>query len=146
MIKPVTLRDKFELIKDNGDKEYIEFINQDFWCQNQFQVTNQITINGKRENRYDVTLLINGLPLVQIELKRRGIELKKAFNQIQRYQKDSFAANHALFQYVQIFIVSNGVNTKYYANNPNQCFKQTFFWSKENNQTLPNLPILQMSF
>jgi len=137
--KAVTLRDKFELIKDNGDKEYIEFINQDFWCQNQFQVTNQITINGKRENRYDVTLLINGLPLVQIELKRRGIELKKAFNQIQRYQKDSFAANHALFQYVQIFIVSNGVNTKYYANSPKQSFKQTFFWSKENNKNITQL-------
>jgi len=137
--KAVTLRDKFELIKDNGDKEYIEFINQDFWCQNQFQVTNQITINGKRENRYDVTLLINGLPLVQIELKRRGIELKKAFNQIQRYQKDSFAANHALFQYVQVFIVSNGVNTKYYANSPKQSFKQTFFWSKENNKNITQL-------
>lgn len=137
--KAVTLRDKFELIKDNGDKEYIEFINQDFWCQNQFQVTNQITINGKRENRYDVTLLINGLPLVQIELKRRGIELKKAFNQIQRYQKDSFAANHALFQYIQIFIVSNGVNTKYYANSPKQSFKQTFFWSKENNKNITQL-------
>ncbi|WP_298247335.1 type I restriction endonuclease subunit R [uncultured Christiangramia sp.] len=137
--KAVTLRDKFELIKDNGDKEYIEFINQDFWCQNQFQVTNQITINGKRENRYDVTLLINGLPLVQIELKRRGIELKKAFNQILRYQKDSFAANHALFQYVQIFIVSNGVNTKYYANSPKQSFKQTFFWSKENNKNITQL-------
>ena len=137
--KATTLRDKFELIKDNGEKEYIEFINQDFWCQNQFQVTNQITINGKRENRYDVTLLINGLPLVQIELKRRGIELRKAFNQIQRYQKDSFASNHALFQYVQIFIVSNGVNTKYYANSPKQSFKQTFFWSKENNSNITQL-------
>ena len=120
-------------------KSYIEFINQDFWCQNQFQVTNQITINGKRENRYDVTLLINGLPLVQIELKRRGIELKKAFNQIQRYQQDSFGFSNTLFQYVQIFVISNGVNTKYYANSPKQSFKQTFFWSKENNSNVTQL-------
>ena len=111
--KAKTLRDKYVLQKDNGDKAYIEFINQDFWCQNQFQVTNQVTIHGKRENRYDVTILINGLPLVQIELKRRGIELKEAFNQIQRYQKESFASNNALFNYVQIFVISNGVDTKY---------------------------------
>ncbi|MBD0833361.1 type I restriction endonuclease subunit R [Aestuariibaculum sediminum] len=137
--KAKTLRDKFVLLRDSGDKSYIEFINQDFWCQNQFQVTNQITINGKRENRYDVTILINGLPLVQIELKRRGIELKEAFNQIQRYQRDSFASNHALFQYVQIFVISNGVNTKYYANSPKQSFKQTFFWSKENNSNITQL-------
>ena len=125
--KAKTLRDKYVLLKDNGDKSYIEFINQDFWCQNQFQVTNQITINGKRENRYDVTILINGLPLVQIELKRRGIELKEAFNQIQRYQKESFAFNNALFNYVQIFVISNGVDTKYYANSQKQSFKFTSF-------------------
>jgi type I restriction enzyme R subunit len=137
--KAKTLRDKFVLLRDDGDKSYIEFINQDFWCQNLFQVTNQITINGKRENRYDVTILINGLPLIQIELKRRGIELKKAFNQIQRYQRDSFASNNALFQYVQIFVVSNGVNTKYYANSPKQSFKQTFFWSDEKNNNITQL-------
>lgn len=137
--KAKTLRDKFALPKDNGDKEYIEFINQDYWCQNEFQVTNQVTIHGKRENRYDVTLLINGLPLVQIELKRRGIELKKAFNQIQRYQKDSFGANNALFQYIQLFVISNGVNTKYYANSPKQSFKQTFFWSDDKNKRISQL-------
>ncbi len=137
--KAKTLRDKYVLQKDNGDKAYIEFINQDFWCQNQFQVTNQVTIHGKRENRYDVTILINGLPLVQIELKRRGIELKEAFNQIQRYQKESFASNNALFNYVQIFVISNGVDTKYYANSPKQSFKQTSFWSKENNAKITQL-------
>src|SRR5690606_30798887 len=125
--------------KDNGDKAYIEFLNQDFWCQNQFQVTNQITINGKRENRYDVTILINGLPLVQIELKRRGIELKEAFNQIQRYQKESFLSNNALFNYVQIFVISNGVDTKYYANSQKQSFKFTSYWSKVNNTKITQL-------
>ena len=137
--KAKTLRDKYVLQKDNGDKAYIEFVNQDFWCQNQFQVTNQITINGKRENRYDVTILINGLPLVQIELKRRGIELKEAFNQIQRYQKESFASNNALFNYVQIFVISNGVDTKYYANSQKQSFKFTSFWSDEKNKKITQL-------
>lgn len=137
--KAKTLRDKYVLQKDNGDKAYVEFINQDFWCQNQFQVTNQITINGKRENRYDVTILINGLPLVQIELKRRGIELKEAFNQIQRYQKESFASNNALYNYVQIFVISNGVDTKYYANSQRQSFKFTSFWSDEKNKKITQL-------
>jgi len=137
--KAKTLRDKYVLQKDNGDKAYIEFINQDFWCQNQFQVTNQVTINGKRENRYDVTILINGLPLVQIELKRRGIELKEAFNQIQRYQKESFASNNALFNYVQIFVISNGVDTKYYANSQKQSFKFTSFWGDEKNKKITQL-------
>lgn len=137
--KAKTLRDKYVLQKDNGDKAYIEFINQDFWCQNQFQVTNQITINGKRENRYDVTILINGLPLVQIELKRRGLELKEAFNQIQRYQKETFASNNALFNYVQIFVISNGVDTKYYANSQKQSFKFTSFWGDEKNKKITQL-------
>lgn len=137
--KAKTLRDKYVLQKDNGEKAYIEFINQDFWCQNEFQVTNQVTINGKRENRYDVTILVNGLPLVQIELKRRGIELKEAFNQIQRYQKESFASNNALFNYVQIFVVSNGVDTKYYANSQKQSFKFTSFWGDDKNTKITQL-------
>ena len=137
--KAKTLREKQHLIKDNGDNLYFEFINSEHWCQNQFQVTHQVTMEGKYKNRYDVTILINGLPLVQIELKRRGLELKEAFNQINRYQRHSFAANSALFQYVQIFIISNGVNTKYYANNRNQSFKQTFYWTDKENKRLTNI-------
>lgn len=137
--KAKTLREKQHLIKDNGDNLYFEFINSEHWCQNQFQVTHQVTMDGKYKNRYDVTILINGLPLVQIELKRRGLELKEAFNQINRYQRHSFAANSALFQYVQIFIISNGVNTKYYANNRNQSFKQTFYWTDKENKRLTNI-------
>jgi type I restriction enzyme R subunit len=91
-------------------------LNVEHWCQNEYQVTNQITQEGKYENRYDVTLLINGLPLVQIELKRRGLEMKEAFNQINRYQKHSFGAGKGLFHFVQLFIISNGVNTKYFSN------------------------------
>ena len=137
--KAKTLREKQHLVRDNGDNLYFEFINSEHWCQNQFQVTHQVTMEGKYKNRYDVTILINGLPLVQIELKRRGLELKEAFNQINRYQRHSFAANSALFQYVQIFIISNGVNTKYYANNRNQSFKQTFYWTDKENKRLTNI-------
>jgi type I restriction enzyme R subunit len=137
--KSKTLREKQHVIRDNGDNLYFEFINTDYWCQNQFQVTNQISQEGKYKNRYDVTILINGLPMVQIELKRTGLELKEAFNQINRYQRHSFGSGSALFQYVQIFIISNGKNTKYYANNRNQSFKQTFYWTDVENKRLTNI-------
>jgi type I restriction enzyme R subunit len=137
--KSKTLREKQHIVRDNGDNLYFEFINTEHWCQNQFQVTHQVNMEGKYKNRYDVTLLINGLPLVQIELKRRGLELKEAFNQINRYQRHSFGSNSALFQYVQIFVISNGVNTKYYANNRHQSFKQTFFWTDKDNKRLTNI-------
>jgi len=137
--KAKTLREKQHLVRDNGDNLYFEFLNTEHWCQNQYQVTNQVTIEGKYKNRYDVTLLVNGLPLVQIELKRRGLEMKEAFNQVNRYQRHSFGAKSALFQYVQIFVISNGVNTKYYANNRKQSFKQTFFWTNKENKRLTNI-------
>ncbi len=133
------LRDKMSLELDNGDKAWIEFINMDNWCQNEFQVTNQITVEWIYKNRYDVTLLINGLPLVQIELKRRWLELKEAFNQTNRYGRHSYWSGAWLFQYVQLFVISNGVNTKYYANNKKQSFKQTFFWSDEKNNNITKL-------
>lgn len=127
------LRDRFQLTKDDGKSTYIEFLNMDHWCQNEYQVTNQVTIEGSYKNRYDVTLLVNGIPLVQIELKRRGLEMKEAFNQINRYQRHSFWSAYGLFNYVQIFVISNGVNTKYYANNRKTSFKQTFYWSDKDN-------------
>ena len=133
------LRDKFALKRDNNDTAYISFMNCDAWCENEFQVTSQVTMQGKRKNRYDVTVLINGLPLVQIELKRRGAELKVAFHQVNRYQHDSYDAGAGLFQYVQLFIISNGVNTKYFANNKQQSFKQTFFWTNKENKRLSDL-------
>jgi type I restriction enzyme R subunit len=133
------LRDKVLYKKDNDDAGYLELINQEHWCQNQFQVTRQVTMEGSYRNRYDVTLLINGLPIVHIELKRRGLELKEAFNQVNRYQRHSFTSSHGLFSFIQIFVISNGVNTKYYANNRHQSFKQTFFWSDESNKTIRQL-------
>lgn len=124
--KAKKLRDLYPLDTDDGRRIWIEFLNRSQWCQNEFQVSNQITIEGRKKCRYDVTLLINGLPLVQVELKRRGIELKQAYNQIQRYHKTSF---HGLFDYIQLFVISNGVNTRYFANNPNQGYKFTFNWT-----------------
>lgn len=144
--KARTLREKQYIVRDNGENLYFEFISIDNWCQNLFQVTNQVKVEGKYKNRYDVTILINGLPLVQIELKRRGIELKEAFNQINRYQRHSFGSSIGLFQYVQIFIISNGVNSKYYANNKYQSFKQTFFWSDEKNKTINQLEKFAFTF
>ncbi len=137
--KAKTLREKQHIIRDNGDNLYFEFINTEQWCQNQYQVTHQVSMQGKYKNRYDVTLLINGLPLVHIELKRRGLELKEAFNQVNRYQRHSFSSSYGLFQYVQIFVISNGVNTKYYANNRFQSFKQTFYWTDKENKRLTNI-------
>ncbi|MCK9151536.1 type I restriction endonuclease subunit R [Methanobacterium alcaliphilum] len=133
--KAKKLRDRYPLQREDGTC-YIKFLNKRDWCKNLFQVTNQITLEGKYKNRYDVTILINGLPLVQIELKKRGIELKKAFNQINRYQYHSFSG---LFNYVQIFVISNGVNTKYYANNKNLSFKYTFYWKDKDNKNISNL-------
>lgn len=135
------LRDRVPYRTDDGENKTVELINQIHWCKNQFQVTQQITIEGKFKNRYDVTILINGLPLVQIELKRRGLELKEAFNQINRYERHSFGAGQGLFQFIQIFVISNGENTKYYANSALKArsFKQTFYWGDEKNKKITQL-------
>lgn len=140
------LRDKMELSRDDGSTTYLEFLNTEHWCQNQYQVTHQLAQQGKYKNRYDVTLLINGLPLVQIELKRRGLELKEAFNQINRYQRHSYGADFGLFQYVQIFVISNGVNTRYYANNRKQEYKQTFYWADSENNLITQLDDFATAF
>ena len=146
--KAKTLRDKVDFTKDDGTTGYIELINQAQWCKNQYQVTNQITMEGSYKNRYDVTLLVNGLPLVQIELKRRGLEMKEAFNQTNRYHRHSFSAGYGLFGFLQLFVISNGVNTKYYANNSvnRRDFKQTFFWADEENKTIRQLSAFAEEF
>ena len=144
--KAKTLRDRYQLTKEDGTSFYVRFFNTEDNSKNLYQVTNQISQEGSYLNRYDVTLLVNGLPLVQIELKRSGIEIKEAFNQINRYQMHSFWSNHGLFQYVQLFVISNGVNTKYLANNKLQSVKQTFFWADANNKNITNLPEFAAAF
>lgn len=144
--KAKTLRDRFKLTKEDGTTFYVRFFNNEDWSKNLYQVTNQVQQQGSFLNRYDVTLLVNGLPLVQIELKRRGIEIKEAFNQINRYQKHSFWSNNGLFQYVQLFVISNGVNTKYLANNALQSVMQTFYWSDRDNKIMTELSAFTDAF
>ena len=131
------LRDKLEIERENGERLFLTLFDSQKWCKNLFQVTNQITVRGRYENRYDVTILINGLPLVQIELKRRGLDMKEAFNQIQRYKSQSYTG---LFRYIQIFVVSNGVDTKYFANTDQHLnYKYTFFWTDKENERITKL-------
>ena len=139
--KSQRLRARIGYNKDNGKKGYIELINQLLWCKNQYQVSSQVKMDGKYKNRYDVTILINGLPLVQIELKKTGLDLKEAFKQTIRYEKESYSSGWGLFNFIQLFIISNGVNTKYYANNPVKLrsFKQTFYWADATNKIITQL-------
>ena len=139
---------KIDYTKDDGKVGYITLLNTIDWCKNRYQVTNQVTVNGKYKNRYDVTILINGFPLVQIELKRRGLELKEAFEQTNRYERHSYSAGYGLFNYIQLFVISNGVNTKYYANNKisARTFKQTFYWSDIDNKPITQLQQFAYTF
>jgi len=121
------------LTRDNGETKNIRIIDKEHIHNNTLQVTNQYENTGERHNRYDVTILVNGLPLIHIELKRRGVDIKEAFNQIARYQRESFWAGHRLFEYVQLFIISNGTYTKYYSNTTRKQHKQEQKNSKTKN-------------
>jgi type I restriction enzyme, R subunit len=144
--KAKVLRDRMKLDREDGSTTYLEFFDSLDPLRNRYQVTQQVAIEGSYKNRYDVTILVNGLPMVQIELKRRGLEMKEAFNQIQRYQKHSYWSAQGLFHFVQMFVISNGVNTKYYANSRKQSFKQTFYWASEDNKTIRELPAFASAF
>ena len=149
------------LKRDDGSSKNITLIDKQNIHNNRLQVINQYVI-GKEggasyDNRYDVTVLVNGLPLVHIELKRRGVAIREAFNQINRYQRDSFWAGCGLYEYVQIFVISNGTNTKYYSNSTrfnaikdanaskgkkgktSNSFEFTSFWADANNRVIPDL-------
>ena len=105
------------LKRDDGSTKNISLIDKKNIHNNQLQVINQYEeAEGARKTRYDVTILVNGLPLIHVELKRRGVAIREAFNQIRRYQRDSFWAASGLYEYVQIFVISNGTHTKYYSN------------------------------
>lgn len=145
------------LKRDDGTTKNITLIDKKNIHNNCLQVINQYEVDtGKRQNRYDVTVLVNGFPLVHIELKRRGVPIREAFNQIDRYQRDSFWAGSGLFEYVQIFVISNGTNTKYYSNTTrhnvaesnkknrkktktSNSFEFTSFWADANNKVIPDL-------
>ena len=145
--------------KDGVSFRNIKLIDKDDIHRNSLQVINQYVVeNGARSNRYDVTILVNGLPLVHVELKKRGVDLKEAFNQINRYQRDSFWAGSGLFEYVQLFVISNGTFTRYYSNttrnahvkktnelkakNSNKStgsFEFTSYWADEKNKVITDL-------
>ena len=149
------------LKRDNGETKNITLIDKKNIHNNQLQVINQYVIGtadgAKYDNRYDVSILVNGLPLVHVELKRRGVAIREAFNQINRYQRDSFWAGSGLYEYIQIFVISNGTNTKYYSNSTRKnaekkhgkkgssrshtsnSFEFTSFWADANNRVIPDL-------
>ena len=149
------------LRRDNGESKNIQLIDKKCIHNNSLQLINQYTVSAEegaaRDNRYDVTVLVNGLPLIHIELKRRGVPVREAFNQIDRYQRDSFWASGGLYEFVQIFVISNGTNTKYYSNTTrfnhvkdaktqktkksktSNSFEFTSFWADANNRIIPDL-------
>ena len=149
------------LRRDNGESKNIQLIDKKCIHNNSLQVINQYAISTEEgaahDNRYDVTVLVNGLPLIHIELKRRGVPIREAFNQIDRYQRDSFWASSGLYEFAQIFVISNGTNTKYYSNTTrfnhikdakaqkakksktSNSFEFTSFWADANNRIIPDL-------
>ncbi|WP_342610492.1 MULTISPECIES: type I restriction endonuclease subunit R [Staphylococcus] len=138
------LRDKLPLKRDDESEVYLSFLDTRNWCKNKFQVTNQVAVEDKYKARYDVTILINGLPLVQIELKRRGVDINEAFNQVMRYRKQNFTG---LFRYIQMFVISNGIETRYISNNDGEIFKShMFYWSDKNNKRINTLSDFADSF
>lgn len=138
------LRDQYVLERDDETRIYLNLMNTQKWCQNHFQVTNQVSVQDTYQARYDVTLLINGLPLVQIELKRSGVGITEAFNQVERYRKQNYTG---LFRFIQIFIVSNKMETRYYANSDYEIFKShMFYWSDINNQRINQLKDFMEAF
>lgn len=137
------IRDKFVLEREDATKVYLSFYDQDH-TKNIFQVTNQTTVVGKYVNRYDVTILVNGLPLIQVELKRRGIDIREGVNQVMRYKKHSY---NGLYHFIQLFVVSNGVDTKYFANSDRELmYSLAFFWTDFNNVRITNLKEFSISF
>lgn len=163
----MTIQDKTEMIQskgyilnltmDNGQSKNIRLIDKSNIYNNRLQVINQYEVQGAYQNRYDVTILVNGLPLVHIELKRRGVAIKEAFNQINRYLRDSFWAGRAMFDFVQVFVISNGTETKYYSNTTRfakeaenasgqrkhktdgNTFEFTSYWTDQENNLLTDL-------
>ena len=147
------------LKRDNGSTKNIYLLDKKNIHNNRLQVINQYEVeDGNHPNRYDVTILVNGLPLVHVELKRRGVAIREAFNQIKRYQRDSFWAGSGLYEYIQIFVISNGTHTKYYSNTTrtshiselnkmnksggkktSNSFEFTSYWADGNNKVIPDL-------
>ncbi|WP_017305229.1 type I restriction endonuclease subunit R [Spirulina subsalsa] len=139
----------YDFVFDDGHIQNIYLLDKKNLARNQVQVIQQFEQKGTQANRYDVTILVNGLPLVQIELKKRGVAIREAFNQVHRYSKESFNAEHSLYKYLQLFVISNGTNTRYFANTTQRnknSFDFTMHWAKADNSLIKDLKDFTATF
>lgn len=139
----------YDFVFDDGHIKNIYLVDKQNLSRNKLQVIRQFVQEGSHLNRYDVTILVNGLPLVQVELKKRGVAIREAFNQVHRYSKESFNANNSLYKYIQVFVISNGTDSRYFANtverNKNS-FDFTMNWAKANNSLIKDLKDFTATF
>lgn len=139
----------FDFVFDDGHIENIYLLDKKTIARNKVQVIKQFEQTGSAANRYDVTILVNGLPLVQIELKKRGVAIREAFNQVHRYSKESFNADNSLYKYLQIFVISNGTDSRYFANTTQRdknSFDFTMNWAKSDNTLIKDLKDFTATF
>jgi len=138
-----------DFVFDDGRIQNIYLLDKKNVTRNKLQVIKQFEQTGSHANRYDVTILVNGLPMVQVELKRRGVAIREAFNQVHRYSKESFNSEHSLFKYLQLFVISNGTDTRYFANTTQRDknnFDFTMHWAKADNSLIKDLKDFTTTF
>lgn len=139
----------YDFVFDDGHIKNIYLVDKQNLSRNKVQVIRQFVQEGSHLNRYDVTILVNGLPLVQVELKKRGVAIREAFNQVHRYSKESFNANNSLYKYIQVFVISNGTDSRYFANTVERSknsFDFTMNWAKANNSLIKDLKDFTATF
>ncbi len=139
----------FDFVFDDGHIQNIYLIDKDKLLRNKVQVIRQFEQTGTHQNRYDVTILVNGIPMVQVELKKRGVAIREAFNQVHRYSKESFNSEHSLYKYLQVFVISNGTDTRYFANTTKRnknSFDFTMNWAKSDNSLIKDLTDFTQTF
>lgn len=139
----------FDFVFDDGHIQNIYLVDKDKLLRNKVQVIRQFEQTGTHQNRYDVTILVNGIPMVQVELKKRGVAIREAFNQVHRYSKESFNSEHSLYKYLQVFVISNGTDTRYFANTTKRnknSFDFTMNWAKSDNSLIKDLTDFTQTF
>jgi len=139
----------YDFVFDDGHIENIYLLDKQKVARNKLQVIKQFAQTGTQANRYDVTILVNGLPLVQVELKKRGIAIREAFNQVHRYSKESFNADNSLFKYLQLFVISNGTDSRYFANTTKRdknSYDFTMNWALSDNKLINDLKDFTATF
>ena len=139
----------YDFVFDDGHIQNIYLLDKKNITRNKLQVISQFEQKGSGVNRYDVTILVNGLPLVQVELKKRGVAIREAFNQVHRYSKESFNSENSLYKYLQLFVISNGTDSRYFANTTKRnknSFDFTMNWAKSNNEIIRDLKDFTATF